>query len=86
MKVAHHGSGDQSQRVYERVQARVGIISVGAQNSYGHPTDRLLGILLSVGTTIARTDLEGMILVSPTPDGGIMVWTEHPPTRDVGTH
>ncbi len=86
VKVAHHGSGDQSQRLYERVQARLGIISVGAQNSYGHPTDRLLGILSSVGTKITRTDLEGMILVSATSEGGITVWTEHPPPRDVGTH
>ena len=86
VKVAHHGSGDQSQRLYERVLASVGLISVGAQNSYGHPTDRLLQMLSGVGTMITRTDLEGMILVAPTPAGGIMVWTEHPPERDVRTH
>lgn len=86
VKVAHHGSADQSPRLYERLKARLGIVSVGAQNTYGHPTDRLLGVLSSVGTRITRTDLEGMIVVSPTPDGGLMVWTEHPPRRDVGTH
>jgi competence protein ComEC len=85
VKVAHHGSADQCERLYERLGARVGVISVGAGNSYGHPTDRLLGILASVGTAIARTDLEGMVLLSPSPDG-VAVWTERAPDRDVGAH
>src|SRR5690606_5410597 len=38
VKVAHHGSADQSERLYERIRARVGVISVGADNRYGHPT------------------------------------------------
>ena len=86
VKVAHHGSADQSARLYERLRARVGIVSVGAENHYGHPTDRLLDILNEVGTAIARTDLEGMILVSPRPDGAVSVWTEREPGRDVGAH
>lgn len=79
VKVAHHGSADQSARLYERVRARVGIVSVGAENGYGHPTDRLLDILAGVGTAIARTDLEGMILLSPGGDGAVEVWTERGP-------
>ncbi|MEO7349218.1 MAG: ComEC/Rec2 family competence protein [Terrimesophilobacter sp.] len=86
VKVAHHGSADQSQRLYERVSARVGVVSVGESNTYGHPTQRLLDMLTEVNTTIVRTDLEGMILVSPAPNGGISVWTEHSPAHDVGTH
>jgi competence protein ComEC len=86
VKVAHHGSADQCERLYERLRARVGVISVGAGNRYGHPTDRLLDILERVGTTIARTDLEGMVLLSPAPDGGVAVRTERPPDRDVGAH
>ena len=86
VKVAHHGSADQCELLYERVQARVGIIGVGEGNTYGHPTDALLGILRRAGTVITRTDLEGMVLLSPSSDGGVMVWTEHPPVRDVGAH
>ncbi len=86
VKVAHHGSADQSQQLYERVRAKVGLIGVGADNRYGHPTQRLLDILTGVGTAITRTDLEGMILVSPRPDGTVSVWTERPPERDVGAH
>lgn len=86
VKVAHHGSADQSERLYEHLRARVGVISVGAGNSYGHPTDRLLEILKRAGTLITRTDLEGMILLSPTPDGGVSVWTQRAPERPVSAH
>ena len=86
VKVAHHGSADQSERLYERLQPRVGIIGVGADNSYGHPTDALLDMLKRVGTVIARTDLDGMILLSPAADGGVRMWTERAPQRDVGAH
>lgn len=86
VKVAHHGSADQLLKLYEKLNARWGIISVGAHNSYGHPTDALLGMLSSVGTATTRTDLEGMIVISPSPDGRVLVWTEHAPSREVGTH
>lgn len=86
VKVAHHGSADQSPRLYERVRARLGLISVGAQNTYGHPSDRLLHLLTEAGTEIVRTDLEGMVLVGPAPEGEIEVWTERAPERDVGAH
>jgi competence protein ComEC len=77
VKVAHHGSADQNERMYARLSASVGLISVGKANRYGHPTDRLLGILATVGTRAMRTDLEGMVLVSPLPGGGESVWSEH---------
>jgi competence protein ComEC len=76
VKVAHHGSADQNPALYARVAAAVGIIGVGARNSYGHPTDRLLQILASVGTRAERTDRQGMVLVSPRLDGGMSVWSE----------
>jgi competence protein ComEC len=76
VKVAHHGSADQNERLYQRLQASVGLISVGPDNGYGHPTDRLLGILARAGTLATRTDLEGMVLVSPRVGGGESVWSE----------
>jgi competence protein ComEC len=78
VKVSHHGSGDQSAVLYDRLDAVVGLIGVGAGNDYGHPTDRLLGILAGVGSAAYRTDEQGMILVSPAEDGGLAVWTERP--------
>jgi competence protein ComEC len=79
VKVAHHGSADQNPRLYAAVRASVGVIGVGLGNSYGHPTKKLLGVLADNGTTPTRTDLEGLTLLSPTPGGGVRVWTEHPP-------
>ncbi len=77
VKVAHHGSADQNERLYQRLTASVGLISVGLGNSYGHPTSRLLKILQRSGTLAMRTDQEGLLLVSPRPEGGATVWSEH---------
>jgi competence protein ComEC len=77
VKVAHHGSADQSPRLYERVQAAVGMIGVGADNGYGHPTQEILDTLASVGTTVTRTDAQGMALLAPGDEPGtVAVWTE----------
>jgi competence protein ComEC len=79
VKVAHHGSADQSARLYEELHATVGLIGVGAGNDYGHPTSKLLGILAAVGTRPIRSDLDGMALIAPGPSpGDIRVWTEKP--------
>jgi competence protein ComEC len=77
VKVAHHGSADQDARTYAEAGAAVGAIGVGIDNEYGHPTDALLAILASVGSTPVRTDLDGLFLLSPGPEPGtVSVWTE----------
>ena len=38
VKVAHHGSADQDPQLYRGLAAPVGLIGVGADNTYGHPT------------------------------------------------
>jgi competence protein ComEC len=78
VKVAHHGSADQSESMYRALGATLGVISVGADNTYGHPTARLLGILARVRTQPLRTDLQGLVLIAPArgAPGGMTVWTE----------
>ncbi|MEL4318172.1 ComEC/Rec2 family competence protein [Leifsonia sp. YIM 134122] len=76
VKVAHHGSSDQSTELYERLRAKVGLISVGADNSYGHPTARNLEILAGIGTVAERTDEQGLVLLAPGVDGSVRVWSE----------
>jgi competence protein ComEC len=76
VKVAHHGSADQEPRLYETLRATVGLIGVGADNDYGHPTQQLLGVLHAVGTRPLRSDLDGLVLVAPGPNGAVRVWTE----------
>jgi competence protein ComEC len=76
VKVAHHGSADQSESLYRELQATVGVIGVGADNGYGHPTDRLLDLLTATGTTPVRTDRSGLILLDAVGDGAFTVWSE----------
>lgn len=77
VKVSHHGSADQSEAVYARAAATIGLIGVGADNSYGHPTDELLRILGTVGTVPWRSDERGLVLLAPgsTP-GTVRVWSQ----------
>lgn len=88
VKVAHHGSADQDPRLYRRLAATLGLVSVGADNTYGHPNARLLDILESTGTAVARTDLSGMVLVAPGSElaTGVELWTERSPPADVAPH
>ncbi len=77
VKVSHHGSADQSAALYARVGATVGVIGVGADNGYGHPTAEMLTILDDVATVPERTDRHGLILLSPgAGPGTVRVWTE----------
>jgi competence protein ComEC len=77
VKVAHHGSADQSTHLYETLRATVGLIGVGAENTYGHPTEELLGILSAVGTAATRSDVDGLVLVAPADRSGeVSVWTQ----------
>jgi competence protein ComEC len=71
VKVGHHGSRDQDPRTYDQLHAAVGLIGVGADNTYGHPTDELLAVLANNGTAAYRTDLGGLLLVAP----GLTVWS-----------
>ncbi|MCU1546245.1 MAG: ComEC/Rec2 family competence protein [Homoserinimonas sp.] len=73
--VSHHGSADQDARLYTRLDAAIGLIGVGAENRYGHPSADILHTLAGIGTTVARTDHNGMALVSSTVRG-VELWTE----------
>lgn len=64
VKVSHHGSADQSSEFYERISPDLALISVGVGNSYGHPTNRILGILEANGVQVFRTDRQGAISVA----------------------
>ena len=50
VKVAHHGSRDQDPMLYERIGAPWGLVSVGAENRYGHPNRETLSMLARAGT------------------------------------
>jgi competence protein ComEC len=75
VKVAHHGSADQDADLYRALRAAVAVITVGAGNDYGHPRTETLDVLEEVGSTVARTDQDGVVAIWST-DGGVSVWRE----------
>ena len=75
LKVAHHGSADQSAQLTTRLHPRLALVSVGRDNGYGHPTAKILRLLTSLGSAIMRTDRQGLVLISS--DGNnLSVWHE----------
>ena len=69
VKIAHHGSADHAPELYEALQAEIALISVGRDNSYGHPTKRTLDTLALTGTQVLRTDIMGAIGLTETNTG-----------------
>jgi competence protein ComEC len=62
LKVAHHGSDDAGLGpLLDRISPRLAVISVGADNSYGHPTPGTLATLAAHGVPTLRTDQDGAI-------------------------
>ena len=62
--VGHHGSKhSSSEELLEEVKADLAIISVGASNSYGHPTEEAMTRLEKYGAHIFRTDQAGDVTV-----------------------
>ncbi len=73
LKVGHHGSDTSSSLDFlEMLQPKIAVISVSADNHYGHPTPFTIGRLESVGAQIFRTDQSGDILVDIA-DGAVVV-------------
>ena len=62
LKVGHHGSDTSTSYPFLRAVApQYAVISVGAGNSYGHPTEAVLSRLRDAGVTTFRTDMLGEI-------------------------
>ncbi len=63
LKVGHHGSsGSTSVDWLEAVEPKYSVISVGKDNSYGHPTKRVLEDIEDFGSIIYTTENEGTIV------------------------
>ncbi|MGH3721190.1 MAG: DNA internalization-related competence protein ComEC/Rec2 [Pseudonocardiaceae bacterium] len=63
LKVPHHGSRYDSDEFLAAVRPRVAIVSVGAHNSYGQPSQHVLDELTEAGSRVMRTDLNGDVAV-----------------------
>lgn len=69
LKVPHHGSRYVSQAFLDAVAPRLALVSVGADNTYGHPSSTTLNTLKTGGALVERTDRGGDLAVIPA-DGG----------------
>lgn len=64
LKVAHHGSNySSSEKFLKKVNPKYSIISVGKNNSYGHPGNETMERLRKQGVVIYRTDEKGGITI-----------------------
>jgi competence protein ComEC len=63
LKVPHHGSRHQDPELLARLGARLAVVSVGADNDYGHPAAATLALLRRSGMKVERTDRDGDVAV-----------------------
>ena len=62
--VPHHGSAHQSAGFLAAVHESVALVSVGANNDYGHPAARTIAGVEGLGARVYRTDQSGSIAVA----------------------
>lgn len=65
LKVPHHGSRYSLPAFLTRVRPRVALVSVGADNRYGHPSKHVIDVLTTNGALVLRTDRDGDLAVLP---------------------
>lgn len=63
LKVPHHGSAEQSPAFLAATDPALALVTVGEENSYGHPSALTLERLAGLGAVVARTDTDGAIAV-----------------------
>lgn len=65
LKVGHHGSSSSSSYSFlQAIDPEYAVISVGADNDYGHPSAQALSRLQSIGAAVYRTDQRGTIIAT----------------------
>jgi len=64
LKVGHHGASTSSSAPFlDAVHPRLALVSVGAGNGYGHPSEQVMHDLLARGASVLRTDQLGTIVL-----------------------
>lgn len=82
LKVSHHGSTTgTSVSLLNRLAPEYAVISVGADNSYGHPAPLVLTMLENAGAQVFRTDQMGDVTAFADGDD-VWVVTEKQPAPD----
>ncbi|MBU3157096.1 ComEC/Rec2 family competence protein [Clostridium estertheticum] len=77
LKVGHHGSSSSTTQAFlDKVNPKYAIISVGKDNSYGHPHKTTMDKLKAKGVKVYRTDESGTIVA--TSDGKNITFNTKP--------
>jgi competence protein ComEC len=64
IKVPHHGSsGSLPPGFYQELHPNLAVISVGANNPFGHPTPSVLEALAQANVKVLRTDQDGLVMM-----------------------
>lgn len=64
LKIGHHGSKSSSSQMFiNKVSPKIGLISAGLNNNFGHPVKLILDRYTKSNVTMYRTDLEGAIIL-----------------------
>jgi beta-lactamase superfamily II metal-dependent hydrolase len=72
LKVGHHGSASSSTEGFlEMLKPRLSVVSVGAENSYGHPAGQTVKVLAKHDCSTLRTDQGGSV---------VLVWKDGAPS------
>ena len=85
LKVPHHGSDHQEPEFLDAVGASVVLTSVGAGNTYGHPSADTLGRLVAGGARSFRTDLDGDVALTNRGGRLVVVGRRGTGTSQLGT-
>ena len=73
LKVAHHGSADSGLgELLDRIRPKVAVISVGADNPFGHPVGSTLATLAGHGAEVMRTDIVGTVTINAARSGVVV--------------
>lgn len=85
IKISHHGSKYASSNDFlNRVKPEVAIVSCGAWNRYGHPSQAVLDRLKAANVKLYRTDLQGEITITTRgKDGDMTIKTAKETTEDM---
>lgn len=74
---SHHGSKySTSEAFLEGVEPSAVVISCGENNSYGHPSERVMKLLSEGSYDLYRTDVQGTLIASS--DGNRILWNTEP--------
>ena len=66
LKVAHHGSNTStSNQLLETIKPKLAVISVGKENTYGHPSQEVLNRLIDHNIPYLTTSVSGTISITP---------------------